>query len=270
MKQAVTATERVSRRDRKEHRMTVNLDIPILNRRLTIDMPQAERAVDDIGKAVRKTADDTSSRLSGMRLPQVDLEGAVGSARKTIDQAVKGLADTGDIAAASAERAAAGAAVRARHLGDDVDHAVKDIRSLRITRDRGRDPWPGVALILGAIAGVAAMFLFDPRDGRRRRTVLRDKLGKWGRVAGREARGKAMDLRNRSQGMIHEARSAIGMDEGSSVSEQSEIQPGSGATIGREPIAVAVGGSDTTPPAAGDYSDLSHEPGQANGRETNS
>jgi hypothetical protein len=248
--------------------MTVNLNIPLLNRRLKIDMPQVELAADDLGKAARKAADDTSSRLSNLHLPQVDLEGAVDSARKTIDHAVKSLAEGGENVAHTAERAAAHAAVRARHLGDDVDHAVKDIRSLRITRDRGRDPWPGVALIFGAIAGVVAMFLFDPRDGKRRRTVLRDKLGKWGRVAGREARGRATDLRNRSQGMIHEARSAIGMGEGSEQSGQHEVEAGSGATVGRQPVAVAVGGSGTTGPAAGDYSDLDHEPGRPNGRET--
>ncbi|HVM30901.1 MAG TPA: hypothetical protein VM305_09080 [Candidatus Limnocylindrales bacterium] len=240
--------------------MTIDLNIPVLNRRLVIDT---------FPDRTPGAADGPSSRLSALRLPQVNIESAVGSARKSIDHAVKSLTEGSEQVAHSAERAAAHAAIRARHLGEDVDHAIKDVRSLRITRDRGRDPWPGVALVLGAIAGVVGMFLFDPRDGKRRRTVLMDKLGKWSRVAGREARGKAVDLRNRSQGMIHEARSAIGKGAGGTDDAgQHEVGVGSGATVGREPVAVAVGGSGTTGPAAGDYSDLSHDPGRPNGRET--
>jgi hypothetical protein len=266
--------------------MSVNLDIPILNRRLKIDFPDfsrsaddASRAADEVGKAIGRTADDASSRLSSVQMPSLDLGSAVESARRTIDHAVKSLSEGGDAVAQGAERAAAHAAYRAGHIGEDLDSAVKDLKSLRITRDRGRDPWPGVALIMGAVAGVVAMFLFDPRDGRRRRTVLRDKVGKWGRIASREARGRAVDLRNRSQGMVHEARSALGVGEGSD-EQQYGGQTGeigeAGATSGlysdtgqgRQAVGVAAGGTGTTGPAAGDYSDWSSEPGRSNGRDT--
>lgn len=240
--------------------MTVNLDVPILNRRIQIDFPKFG-LIDNISRAVDRSADDASSRLGNVRLPHVDLGGAVDGAKKTIDQAVRNLGDSGDAVAHSAERAAATASMRAGQLTDSLDSTMSDLRSLRITRDRGRDPWPGVALILGVVGGVVAMFLFDPRDGKRRRTVLVDKLGKWGRVATREAKGKAVDLHNRSHGLIHEARSALGGDEGSSE------QPASGAySETRQPVGVAIGG--TTDPATSNYSDWGSEPAPANGRET--
>jgi gas vesicle protein len=219
--------------------MTVNLDIPIVNR----------------------------------RLPRVDVRGAVEGARKAIEGLLRTLGDTSGAVAVGTERAAAEASLRARQLGKDVDSTIRDVRSLRISRDRGRDPWPGVALIMGAAAGVVAMFLFDPRDGRRRRTVLRDKLGKWGRQASREARVKAADLRNRSEGMVHQAKSALGAgqteDQAADYPTGVMQQATGGSDVfgeSRESVGVPVG--STAGPTPGAYTDWSGEPGRPNGRET--
>ena len=57
------------------------------------------------------------------------------------------------------------------------------------------------------------MYYFDPQGGRRRRALLRDKFAwLWDEVGDvREAaEGRAEDLRNRTKGVLHETRSAIG------------------------------------------------------------
>jgi hypothetical protein len=259
--------------------MTVNLDIPVINKRLRLELPRFRQTADQVGKAIERTSDDAASRLGNVSLPSVDLGGALEGAKRTIDQTVRTLSDGGQAVASGAERAATGASVRVRHLGQDVDSTIQDLRSLRITRDSGRDPWPGVALIMGVVGGVVAMFLFDPRDGRRRRTVLRDKLGKWGRAASREARGKAVDLRNRSQGVIHEAKSAIGGVRGDE--QQADEYPSAGghagssgdwdqgseseaAAMGQPAVGAAVG-AGAAEPNGGEYGDLAHRPGAPNG-----
>jgi len=65
-----------------------------------------------------------------------------------------------------------------------------------------------VGVLLGGMAaGAALMYLFDPDRGRGRRTRLSDqtasKLNRFGDRAG----AKARDLRNRAQGLVHEAGS---------------------------------------------------------------
>lgn len=257
----------------------MNFDIPVLRRRAQIEIHKTEGLTDKISEAVERTADDASSRLSGVRLPQIDIGGAVESARRTVDHALRAAGEGGDAIVHGAEKAAA----RASHMGSDLGTAVDDLRHLRVSVERPqRDPWPGVALVMGVVGGVVAMFLFDPRDGRRRRTVLRDKLGKWSRQASRELRGSAVDLRNRSQGVIHEAKSALGF---SGQADEPEWADRSEHPLGSqnpapwerphdqsEPqaVAVAVGGSGATGATVGDYSDITHEPGQTNGYESNS
>jgi hypothetical protein len=105
--------------------------------------------------------------------------------------------------AATGGAAAAGGATNLRALGDDL-------RSLRVVRrSAARESIPGIALISGLAGGLAAMFFLDPEQGRRRRTMARDKLGKWLRLALRGASGRTVDLRNRAIGVAHEARSAV-------------------------------------------------------------
>ena len=65
-----------------------------------------------------------------------------------------------------------------------------------------------IALLLGGMAaGATLMYLFDPQRGRGRRARLSDqaasKINRFGERAGARAR----DLRNRTQGLMHEAGS---------------------------------------------------------------
>lgn len=224
--------------------VTLNLDLPRLRKR-------AHQEIDKISQA----ADEAGKQASGFQLPNVDIGGTLDSARKAIGEARRSLADGGDQLALGAHQVAG----QAGKVGQELRHTVDDLRHLRITRQRGRDPWPGVALVIGVASGVAAMFLFDPRDGARRRALLRDKLGKWGRVASEQARGKAEHVRNVSQGIVHDVRTAIPVGAEKAADESStELD-----WPAQEPVGAGVGYESPTP----SYADVSHEPGAPNGRE---
>ena len=61
-------------------------------------------------------------------------------------------------------------------------------------------------MLLGGIGlGAALMYLFDPERGRGRRARLSDQLASKANRLGDKAEAKARDLRNRAQGMMHEA-----------------------------------------------------------------
>jgi osmotically-inducible protein OsmY len=64
-------------------------------------------------------------------------------------------------------------------------------------------------LVFGAGLGIGSglMFLLDPDRGKRRRALLRDKMFSATRKIGEGVEGAALDLRNRAQGLIHEAQS---------------------------------------------------------------
>lgn len=57
--------------------------------------------------------------------------------------------------------------------------------------------------------GALAMYYLDPVSGKRRRALLRDQLGHARHEAGGFARGTLKHARNRAQGVVAEARSAI-------------------------------------------------------------
>ena len=97
-----------------------------------------------------------------------------------------------------------------RNLGKDVRALSKDVRKLRVTKEpAGPNMMPGIALLAGLGGGLAVMYFYDPEQGRRRRALLRDQLGKWNRVARERLTGQAEDLRNRTMGVTHEARTAF-------------------------------------------------------------
>lgn len=58
--------------------------------------------------------------------------------------------------------------------------------------------------------GAAAMYLFDPEQGRRRRALVRDQMTKARRVIRERAAGTTRDLGNRAYGAAAEARRAAG------------------------------------------------------------
>jgi hypothetical protein len=54
--------------------------------------------------------------------------------------------------------------------------------------------------------GALAMYYFDPASGKRRRTLLRDKLVHYRHEAGHLARGTLKHARNKAQGVAHDLR----------------------------------------------------------------
>lgn len=67
-----------------------------------------------------------------------------------------------------------------------------------------------ILTVLGAAGlGALVMYLYDPKGGRRRRALIRDKAVGLTNDA-REAIGKkTRDLSNRAQGVVHEAKSML-------------------------------------------------------------
>ena len=64
-------------------------------------------------------------------------------------------------------------------------------------------------LLAGIGLGALLMYLFDPDRGRGRRARLSDQLTSQVNRMGEVAEAKARDLRNRAQGVLHEAGSLL-------------------------------------------------------------
>lgn len=60
--------------------------------------------------------------------------------------------------------------------------------------------------LIGALLGAGIMYLLDPQGGARRRALITDKATHVRSRAGDRIEGRARDLRNRSRGVIAEAR----------------------------------------------------------------
>ena len=69
-----------------------------------------------------------------------------------------------------------------------------------------------LGLISGVGIGVALMYVFDPERGKRRRALIRDKAIGLKNDLSDMAEKKAVDMKNRAQGMMHEAKSALSKD----------------------------------------------------------
>ena len=81
---------------------------------------------------------------------------------------------------------------------------------LRFGDEAGVSGTTATAGALGALAlGCAAMYLFDPRQGRGRRSYLMDKLTHLVKETGQLARATGQHLANKSQGIAHSARSKM-------------------------------------------------------------
>ena len=98
----------------------------------------------------------------------------------------------------------------------DYDRGRRDIGSRGYERSSRRSAGSrggsaGLTILYGIGIGAALMYILDPDQGRRRRALLRDKLvsmsNKTSRAVGRTSR----DLRNRAQGVVHEAGSMLGI-----------------------------------------------------------
>jgi len=64
-------------------------------------------------------------------------------------------------------------------------------------------------LLVGMVLGAGLMYVFDPQAGRRRQALMRDKAYSWANDAQELAEKKARHLRNKAQGLVAEARSAV-------------------------------------------------------------
>jgi hypothetical protein len=97
-----------------------------------------------------------------------------------------------------------------RRASNDAAATIEDLRSYQIVRKRRGPDWrPGLALISGASAGLAAMYFLDPEQGRRRRVLFMDQVNKYTRVSTKWLDATVRDLRNRSEGIAIEARKAM-------------------------------------------------------------
>ena len=76
----------------------------------------------------------------------------------------------------------------------------------------------GLAILAGIGIGAALMYFLDPDRGPRRRALLRDKLVSFTNTAGEAIESQARHLRNRAQGLAHEAGSLLS-SRGSSADE---------------------------------------------------
>ncbi len=63
--------------------------------------------------------------------------------------------------------------------------------------------------VVGAGLGAGLMFFFDPRQGRRRRALARDKVGSRLRRAGDALDARTRDIANRARGVVAEARGRV-------------------------------------------------------------
>jgi uncharacterized membrane protein len=82
-------------------------------------------------------------------------------------------------------------------ISDRSDDWIDDVRSRRIA-ERGPELLP---VLLAAGVGAAAMYLFDPARGRRRRRILGDKVRHAAHVAADTAATTSRDLANHARGL---------------------------------------------------------------------
>lgn len=73
--------------------------------------------------------------------------------------------------------------------------------------------FPGLLPLAGAALGAAAMYLFDPDRGRRRRALMRDQLLSAAGHLDDAIEATARDLIHRAQGLMAEARSTVSDEE---------------------------------------------------------
>jgi len=72
-----------------------------------------------------------------------------------------------------------------------------------------------LAVLGAAAAGAALMYVFDPDEGPRRRSLMRDKAVGLSNDAKDAIGRKSRDLRNKAQGLLHEAKSVVPSGENS-------------------------------------------------------
>ena len=66
-----------------------------------------------------------------------------------------------------------------------------------------------LTVLTGLGIGAGLMYLFDPKDGNRRRALIRDKAIKLNRQTRDAIDGTVKDLSNRAKGTVHQLRSTV-------------------------------------------------------------
>jgi hypothetical protein len=66
-----------------------------------------------------------------------------------------------------------------------------------------------LAIILGAVGGALGMFFFDPRNGNRRRSLLRDQVVRFSNRAPDKIDAVSRQVQDRVGGMVAEAKSRL-------------------------------------------------------------
>jgi gas vesicle protein len=163
------------------------------------------REVDHLAEVAAQMGRDAGTQAEGVA------HDVARDAQKQTHVAVNRIAD---LAATLGPAIATLGRQKMRQVGEQAQTLGSELRQVRLTTEPKRnDALPGIALIggmgIGVGAGIAAMYLLDPDRGRARRAVLRDKLGKWLRSGRETAEGKAKDLRNRTVGVMAEARKTV-------------------------------------------------------------
>jgi hypothetical protein len=69
-----------------------------------------------------------------------------------------------------------------------------------------------LTVLTGLGIGAGLMYLFDPKDGNRRRALIRDKAIKLNRQTRDAIDGTVKDLSNRAKGTVHELNSAASLE----------------------------------------------------------
>jgi hypothetical protein len=92
---------------------------------------------------------------------------------------------------------------------------------------------PGVDFLVGAVAGAAVMYLFDPDGGRRRRALVRDQLVHAAHRAEDVAETTSRDLGNRARGVVAELRGRLAADDVSDDVLTERVRARIGAVTGR-------------------------------------
>ena len=105
----------------------------------------------------------------------------------------------------------------------------------------------GVALVAGIGSGVALMFFLDPAKGRRRRALLRAKLGRWSRTAAETIRDTQHDLMATRQSVAAKIReTAENVRPERAVDPQADVLDGPDASANLEAVDAAAGHVDET------------------------
>jgi osmotically-inducible protein OsmY len=88
--------------------------------------------------------------------------------------------------------------------------------------------------VLSAVAaGAAAVYLFDPDGGRRRRALVRDKLVHAAHRTGDAVETTSRDVTNRARGVVAELRGALNRDDVTDPVVLERVRARIGAVVGR-------------------------------------